>query len=152
MIARHIGDPHYELSGFEYHGFLGLSMTTELVDDSDSFVQMMKKQGIIQKAAFGLYFEDTEHGSEITFGAIDTHRVSTIDQLTFSDLNDNETWSLNITSMRYGDTELSEEVRYGLLDTLMPIIFLPGKEFDIFSNEITKHKSCSLSEDTLFCD
>ena len=122
----------------QWDGILGLSPTPRL--GSDSFVLKMKQQGIIDTAAFGVYYGDDKYGSEITFGGVDTDRVPSIDDLTFTNLKDLDYWSVNIRSVKYGNIELNKEVRYGLIDTGTSIIILPYEEYKSFLSEARKGK------------
>ena len=125
-------------SDVKYTGILGLSPIPEPKYGYYSFVYLMKYQGIIQKENFGLYFEDTEYGSEITFGEIDTERVSSIDTFAFIEFNKLEELQINITSMRYGNIELSNRVKYGFLKSYSEI-FLPRREQGSFWRGRSKH-------------
>ena len=134
----------------QWDGILGLSPTPRL--GSDSFVLKMKQQGIIDTAAFGVYYGDDKYGSEITFGGIDTDRVPSIDKLTFTDLKDLDYWSVNIRTIKYGDTVLNKEVRYGLINTGTPMIILPYEDFKSFKTEAEKGNACLSYSFTVQCE
>ena len=124
----------------QWDGVLGLSPTS--ADESDSFVQMMKHQNIIDTASFGVYYDDTASGSEITFGGIDTDIVPSFDKLTFTDLCDSESWSVNIKSMRYGDTKFNMQPRCGIIDTGKSVILLPSKDYKAYEKVAQNNKTC----------
>ena len=102
---------------------------------------MMKQQKIIDTAAFGVYYDD-KNGSEITFGGIDTDRIPSLDKLSFADLYNDEYWSINITLVRYGKAEISNNSRYGILDTATSLILLPHEDYSQFVKQAQKGKVC----------
>ena len=106
---------------------LGLSPAS--ADRSDSFIQMINQRGIIDTASSGVYYEDTKNQADITFGGIDTDMVPNFDNLTFTDLYENDSWSVNITSIRYGDSEFSILPNYGLINIEIPPIAVPPEEY-----------------------
>ena len=134
----------------EWDGILGLSPSSSL--GSDSFVLKMKQQGIIDTAAFGVYYGDDKYGSEITFGGVDTDRVPSIDNLTFTDLKDLNYWSVNITTIKYGDTVLNKDTRYGFIDTGTSIIIIPSEDFASFLNETQNNNACRSDGYILGCE
>ena len=123
-----------------WNGILGLSPTT--VNDSNSFVQMMKHQNIIDTASFGVHYDDTKYGSKITFGGIDNDIVPSFDNLTFTKLYDNQSWSVNITSMKYGDFKFSNDSIEGVIDTGKSMIMLPPELYFGYVKEAHKGKTC----------
>ena len=125
---------------FVWDGVLGLSPTP--INNSDSFVLMMKQQGIIDIASFGVFYEDTKYGSKITFGGIDTDIVPNFDNLTFTKLYDNQSWSVNITSMKYGKITLHKGSIKGVIDTGKSMIMLPPEQYLGYVKEAHKSKTC----------
>ena len=134
----------------QWDGILGLSPTPR--SGSDSFVLKMKQQGIIDTAAFGVYYGDDKYGSEITFGGVDTDRVPSIDNLTFTDLKDLNYWSVNITTIKYGDTVLNKDTRYGVIDTGTSIIIIPSEDFSSFLNETQNNNACRSDGSVIVCE
>ena len=134
----------------QWDGILGLSPTP--MYGSDSFVRKMKQQGIIDTAGFGVYYGDDKYGSEITFGGIDTTRVPSIDELTFTEIRDFEYWSVNIKTVKYGDTVLNKGVRYGIIDTGVSIITLPQEDYKKFETNAMKGNVCRSFIFILQCD
>ena len=149
MVAAYSAEI-YPSSRAEWDGILGLSPTPAF--GSDSFVQMLKQQKIIDTASFGVYYDDTVDGSEITFGGINTDIVSSLSKFTFTDLYDPDYWSVNITSMKYGDTQFNMQARCGIIDTGKSIIMLPSEDYIGYVKEAQKDNVCYSTGPILRCE
>ena len=109
---------------------------------SDLFVQVMKDQGIIDVAAFGVQYTDELRGSKVTFGGIDNKIVPHFDNLTFTNLYGRNYWDVSLTKMRYGDVEIGGQAIRGLIDTGSSFLMLPSQDYNRWLNAIRTNKTC----------
>ena len=100
-------------------------------------------QGIIDVASFNIDYRYLNSRYAVTFGGIDTERSPGLDNFTFTDLYDNTSWSLGISSMKYGDREFGGQAVKGILDTQDDLIRLPPEDFKRWGNQTTFGKPCS---------
>lgn len=140
---RMIAVNHAELNGIyntQWDGIIGLLPSTS--SGADLFVTKMKEQGIIDSEVFGVYYDDSEDGSEITFGGFDNSRVPSLDSFTFTPLYEHNYWSVSVRRMRYGNIPFGGEAERAIIDTGSSLILLPADDFERWFEAISFNKIC----------
>ena len=126
----------------DFDGILGLAPSAS--SGSYSFVEIMKQQGIIDIASFSIDFRNNNEKSEIVFGGVNTDRVPGLQNFTFTKMHDDNSWNVQITSMKYGDLEFGGQAKQGIIDTGSTMLLLPTEDFKRWLNYTTYGKSCRL--------
>ena len=123
-----------------WDGVLGLKPSSS--SGADLFAEVLKKQNLTDVAAFGVYFSSHFTGSKVTFGGIDPKRVPHFDNLTFNKLYDENSWSVGIRSMKYGDVEIGGQATSGVVDTGSYMLMLPTDDYNRWLTAIKDNKTC----------
>ena len=124
-------------------GVMGLAPTAS--PGSDLFVEVLKKQGIIDVAAFSIDYRYINNKYSMTFGGIDTERAPSLDNFTFTNLDEEDSWTVAIASMKSGDLEFGGQAIKATLDTHSSDLWLPPEDYKRWLNYTTFKKSCSKS-------
>ena len=106
---------------------MGLAPTAS--PGSELFVEVLKKRGIIDVLAFSIDYRYFFSRYSMTFGGIDTERVPSLDNFTFTDLYEENSWTVEITSMKYSDSEFGGQATKGFFDTNDDFLRLPPKDY-----------------------
>ena len=121
-------------------GVLGLAPSAP--NGTELFVEVLKKQGIIDRATFSIDYRNINDKFSMTFGGIDTERVPYIDNFTFTDLYDDDSWSVAVSSMKYGNMEFGGQAVKAILDTSDIEIRLPPEDYKRWGNQTTYGTPC----------
>ena len=124
-------------------GVMGLAPTAS--PGSDLFVEVLKKQGIIDVAAFSIDYRYINNKYSMTFGGIDTERAPSLDNFTFTNLDEEDSWTVAIASMKTGDLEFGGQAIKATLDTHSSDLWLPPEDYKRWLNYTTFKKPCSKS-------
>ena len=125
----------------QLEGVLGLAPTA--LNGTETFVEALKRQGIIDRATFSIDYRFINNNYAMTFGGIDTNRVPYLHNFTFSDLYDDDSWSVAVSSMKYGDREFGGQAIKAILDIQDNNIRLPPEDYKRWANQTTYGTSCS---------
>lgn len=128
------------LTNTEWDGIVGLLPTSN--SGADLLVVKMKEQGLIKHAVFSVLYLDSKHGSTITFGGLDEEHEKDLSKFTFTNLYDENYWSVGIRKMRYGDIDIGGEAKRGILDTGSSLLLLPDKDYHRWLAAVTQGKTC----------
>ena len=135
---------YYALQGSDYswlEGVVGLAPSAS--NGTELFVDVLKRQKIIDRAVFSIDYRLINSKYAMTFGGIDTDRVPYLDNFTFADLIDDNTWTVGISSMKYDDLEFGGQAVKGYLDTNDNDLWLPPEDYKRWMNHTTYQKSCN---------
>ena len=124
-------------------GVMGLAPTAS--PGSELFMEVLKKRGIIDVLAFNIDYRYFGSKYSMTFGGIDTERVPSLDNFTFTDLYEENSWTVEITSMRYDNKEFGGQATKGFFNTHDQYLRLPPEDYKRWSNIIASRKSCEKS-------
>ena len=119
---------------------MGLAPTAS--PGSELFIDTLKKQGIIDLATFNINYRDIDDKFSMAFGGIDIERVPYLDNFTFTELYDDYSWSVRVSSMKYGDLEFGQQVKRGVLNTPDDFIRLPPEDYKRWFSHVISGKSC----------
>ena len=122
---------------------MGLAPTAS--PGSELFVEVLKKRGIIDVLAFSIDYRYFFSRYSMTFGGIDTERVPSLDNFTFTDLYEEDSWTVEITSMKYDNTEFGGQATKGFFDTNDLFLKLPPEDYKRWSSIVTSGKPCKKS-------
>ena len=125
----------------QFHGVLGLAPSAP--NGTELYIETLKKQGIIDKAAFNIDYRYSYPKYTMTFGGFDSDRAPSLSNFTFTDIYDDDLWTVGISSMKYGDLEFGGQAVKALLDTPETYLRLPSEDFKRWWNHISYGKSCN---------
>ena len=108
---------------------------------TELFVQTLKKQGVIDKAVFNIDYRNTYDAFSMTFGGFDSDRTPFLSNFTFTDIYDEYSWTVGLSSMKYGELEFGGQAVKAILDTPDDYIRLPPEDFKRWYNYTSYQKS-----------
>ena len=112
----------------------------------------MKKQGILDVAAFNIDYRYINDKFSFTFGGFDAERTPYFSDFTFTDLYDEYSWTVGLSSMKYGELEFGGQAVKAILDTPDKYIRLPPEDYKRWMNYTTYAKPCSKLGDRYRCN
>ena len=124
-------------------GVMGLAPTAS--PGSELFMEILKKRGIIDVLAFSIDYRNLDSMYSMTFGGVDTERVPGLENFTFTDLYEEDSWTVEITSMRYDNTEFGGQATKGFFNTHDGFLKLPPEDYKRWSSIVTSGKPCEKS-------
>ena len=130
-------------------GVLGLSLDPSA--ETDLFVDILKQQGIIDKSVFGVEYRDNVNPTEITFGGINNKLVPGLDNFTFTDLYESNSWSVEVSLMKMGKNVFSGQPIKGVLDSMSPYLKMSTEVYKNLTNHMSNGRECGQDNDVYQC-
>lgn len=108
-----------------------------------TFVENLKRLGLIQTAVFAIYLGKFLEPPVISFGAWDLARYSTSPKFTFLQANASSgLWSFPITEAAFGNITLQSQPSLAVIDSSEKKLIVPKAAFDFIRSELCSHVSC----------
>lgn len=125
-----------------------------------TFVENMKKQGIIERAVFAIYLSRSEYGqiahqknaSLISFGDFDLSQFSTVESLVYIPvISDDGHWALHLDSVSLFGENIVQTSYYAVVDSGTSRILGPDNEVQALLAQFESRWKCSPSGGLLVC-
>ncbi|CAI2365445.1 unnamed protein product [Moneuplotes crassus] len=137
-------------------GILGMGPAITGGRPGTLLVEELYKAGIIAKNAFGVDYRWLNGTSSILLGGYDTDLIKSNEDFDWISLRTNTHWTVKMSTVKYGGTELNMTSTSAVLDTGTSMTIFPYPDFMNIWNEIKDGKDCGyLSGTTTFacyCD
>lgn len=119
----------------------------------------MKKQGIIEKAVFGIYLSRSEYGqiarqknaSIISFGSFDLSQFSSESLVYIPVISDDGHWALHLDSVSLFGVNIAQSSYYAIVDSGTSRILGPDDEVQSLLAQFESRWKCSPSGGLLVC-
>jgi hypothetical protein len=157
-----LADKDSDFDGMEADGILGLAFNS-LSGFHRTFVETLKDNEVIERALFAVYLSDDSYGgtflsgpgSSISLGEYDLKtyaKDSSEDAVTYLKVyHTTGYWSVNCDSISIGGTSIASDPQLAILDTGTSLILGPGDQVSGIFAYFSKHFSCHVNSDYLFC-
>ncbi|CAI2364541.1 unnamed protein product [Moneuplotes crassus] len=142
------------IQGMVADGILGMGPAITGGRPGTLLVEKLKTAGIIGKNAFGVDYRWLNGTSSILLGGYDTDLIKSDEDFDWIGLKTNTHWTVEMSTVKYGGTELSMSSTSAVLDTGTSLTIFPYSDFMNIWNEIKDGKNCGYIVGTsrLGCD
>ncbi|CAI2365800.1 unnamed protein product [Moneuplotes crassus] len=144
------------IQGMVADGILGMGPAITGGRPGTLLVEKLYNAGIISKNAFGVDYRWLNGTSSILLGGYDTDLIKSDQEFAWIGLKTNTHWTVPMSTVKYGDTELSMASTSAVLDTGTSLTIFQQSDFMKIWNKITYDKTCGYVTGTswlaCYCD